>query len=80
MYSTADLTQLPDDATIVEAPIVAGKVWFMIYLGRNDKVDALIDSGEWRQIPIERTCRDSDFNILTKILAKKTCDALKNQH
>ena len=76
MYSTANLQDLPADATIVEAPIVAGKVWFMIYLHRNDKVDALIESGEWRQLPISRTCKDSDLNVITRIISEDTCKGL----
>lgn len=76
LYSTADLKELPDDATIVEAPLVPGRVWFMIYLTPNDKVDALIEAGEWRQLPIERTCRDDDLNVITRILAERTCDGI----
>ena len=76
MYSTANLQDLPEEATIVEAPIVAGKVWFMIYLHRNDKVDALIESGEWRQLPISRTCKDSDLNVITRIISEDTCKGL----
>ena len=76
LYSTADLKQLPEDATIVEAPVVEGKVWLMIYLRPNAKVDALIESGEWRRIPIDRTCKDSDLNIITRVLSKTTCDGL----
>jgi arabinofuranosyltransferase len=77
MYSTADLKELPDDASIVEAPIVPGKVWFMIYLKQNDKVDALVANGTWRKIGIERTCDDKDLNVLTRVLAEKTCDGLE---
>jgi hypothetical protein len=76
MYSTANLQDLPEEATIVEAPIVAGKVWFMIYLEPNDKVDALIESGEWRQLPISRTCKDSDLNVITRIISEDTCKGL----
>ncbi|MFN8052084.1 MAG: hypothetical protein U0Q22_11640 [Acidimicrobiales bacterium] len=74
IYSTADLKQLPRSASIVEVPIAPRQVWFMIYLRRNDKVEALIESGAWKRIGIDRTCRDSDLNILTRVLSKKTCD------
>ena len=48
----------------------------MIYLHRNDKVDALIESGEWRQLPISRTCKDSDLNVITRIISEDTCKGL----
>ena len=76
LYSTADLKEMSDDATIVEAPLVPGRVWFMIYLTPNDKVDALIEDGTWRQLPIERTCDDGDLNVITRILAERTCEGI----
>lgn len=78
MYSTADLKDLPDDATIVEVPVpeVDGKAWFMIYLTPNDKVDALIESGEWRRLDISRTCDDADLNVITRIISEETCEGL----
>ena len=77
LYTTADLKDLPETATLVEVPIVEGKVWTLIYLQQNDKVDQLIADGEWRQIEIERTCDDADLNFLTRRLSETTCETEK---
>mgnify|MGYP000499956362 CR=1 FL=1 len=37
---------------------------------------ALIESGEWRQLPISRTCKDSDLNVITRIISEDTCKGL----
>lgn len=77
MYATEDLKKLPDDATMVFFEIANGRTVGMIYLQPNDKVDAMIESGEWWTEPIEMVCDDADLNFVTKMTAKDTCEGLE---
>ena len=62
-----------DPAAILEGPRRAPSAPKILSV---DQVDALIESGEWRQLPISRTCKDSDLNVITRIISEDTCKGL----
>lgn len=76
IYTTEDLKKLPEDATMVFYEAVEGRAVGMIYVQRNDKVDALVESGEWWEVPISRVCNDADMDWLAKLTSKETCEGL----
>ena len=86
LYPSVDLNALPDDAQVIEIPQVDGKVWLIIYLTQNDKVDAAIERNGWDVYPIERTCELSDMDVvdgsgpladfangLSRLVGERTC-------
>ncbi len=64
LYPSVDLRALPDEAQVIEIPQIDGKVWLVIYLTPNDKVDAAIDQNGWNTYPIERTCVAEDMDVV----------------
>jgi arabinofuranosyltransferase len=48
-----DPENIPDSATMVEMPLPDGRVLRMLYLTPDPTVDALIEDGTWRQVPID---------------------------
>jgi arabinofuranosyltransferase len=73
LWSVADLRQLPDTAKVIEVPLAGNKVWTVLYLTPNDKVDAAIEKNGWATFPIEKRCDTSDFGWLLRTASKKTC-------
>lgn len=65
LYPSADLNDLPDTAEVIEIPQVDGKVWLVIYLTPNAKVDAAIERNGWNVYPIDRTCVIEDMDVVT---------------
>jgi arabinofuranosyltransferase len=61
LWPTADLNELPDEATVIEVPLTPDTVWLVILLETNPKVDDAIAANGWRVLPIERTCDDDDL-------------------
>ena len=61
-YPVADLNDLPPEAVVVEIPLTDDKVWRVIYLTPDDKVDAAIAAEGWQTFPIERRCDESDLS------------------
>lgn len=76
LYAGTDLRRLPRDATVLEATVKQDRVLVMISLLPNPKVDALVESGEWRELEIDRTCDADDLNPVTKIVNESTCPGL----
>lgn len=64
LYPSVDLRALPEGAQVIEIPQVDGKVWLIIYLAQNDKVDAAIERNGWNTYPIERTCVLEDMDVV----------------
>jgi arabinofuranosyltransferase len=86
LYPSVDLNELPEDAQVIEIPQVDGKVWLIIYLQQNDKVDEAIERNGWDVYPIERTCNLDDLDVvegsgplvdvangLSRLVAERTC-------
>lgn len=73
IYPVVDLHDLPASATVIELPVDERTVWLVIYLTRSDKVDAAIAEHRWRELPIERVCRDEDVPALVEIFGSATC-------
>lgn len=86
LYPSVDLHALPDDAQVIEIPQVDGKVWLIIYLTPNEKVDAAIERNGWNVYPIERTCELTDMDVvdgsgplvdfanrLSRLVGERTC-------
>lgn len=76
LYAGTDLRRLPEDATVVEATVKQDRVLVMISLQQNPKVDALVESGEWRELDIDRTCDAADLNVVTRIVNERSCPGL----
>ena len=64
LYPSADLNDLPDTAQVIEIPQVDGKVWLVIYLTPNAKVDAAVERNGWNVYPIDHTCVIEDMNVV----------------
>jgi hypothetical protein len=64
LYPSADLNDLPDTAQVIEIPQVDGKVWLVIYLTPNAKVDAAIERNGWNVYPIDHTCVIEDMDVV----------------
>lgn len=60
-YPVADLNELPDSARVIEIPLTEDKMWRIIYLTQNDKVDDAIATNGWETFPIERRCDEADL-------------------
>lgn len=86
LYPSADLWQLPENAQVIEIPQVDGKVWLIIYLLQNDKVDAAIAEYSWNTVPIAFECDLNDIDVvdqdaplagvangLARLVAERTC-------
>ena len=86
LYPSVDLRGLPDDAQVIEIPQVDDRVWLIIYLTQNDKVDAAIERNGWDVFPIERTCVLSDMDVvegsgplvdlangMSRLVGRRTC-------
>ena len=86
LYPSVDLRALPDDAQVIEIPQVDDRVWLIIYLTQNDKVDAAIERNGWDVFPIERTCVLSDMDVvegsgplvdlangMSRLVGRRTC-------
>ena len=86
LYPSVDLNELPDDATVIEVPQIDGKVWLIIYLDQNDKVDAAIERNGWATYPIDRECVLTDMDVvegsgplvdfangLSRMVGERTC-------
>jgi arabinofuranosyltransferase len=86
LYPSVDLNALPDDARVIEIPQVDGRVWLVIYLTPNDRVDAAIERNGWAVHPIERTCVLEDMDVaadgellsgfanrLSRLIGERTC-------
>ncbi|NLA36053.1 MAG: hypothetical protein GX868_10255, partial [Actinobacteria bacterium] len=76
MYTTEDLKNLPVDARMVFYEAVETRAVGMIYLQQNDKVDALVESGKWWTLPIERACDPDDLTWLAELTSKETCEGI----
>lgn len=86
LYPSVDLHELPEDAQVIEIPQVDGKVWLVIYLTQNDKVDEAIERNGWNVVPIDPTCVVSDMDVvdgsgpladfangLSRMVGERTC-------
>lgn len=73
LWSVADLNQLPSAAKVIEIPLIDNRVWTVLYLTPNDKVDAAIAKNGWPTFPIEKRCDTSGFNIILRTASEKTC-------
>ncbi len=52
--SLADPGLLPSDARILEVPLGETHKFYLLYLKPHPRIDALIQSGEWKAYPIQR--------------------------
>ncbi len=86
LYPSVDLNELPDDATVIEVPQIDGKVWLIIYLDQNDKVDSAIERNGWTTYPIDHDCVLTDMDVvegsgplvdfangLSRMVGERTC-------
>ena len=86
LYPSVDLNALPDDAQVIEIPQRDGKVWLIIYLTPNAKVDDAIERNGWDVYPIDHTCVLEDMDVvegsgplvdfangLSRLVGERTC-------
>jgi arabinofuranosyltransferase len=87
LWPSVDLRDLPADAQVIEIPQVDGRDWLIVYLEQNDKVDEVIERNDWRVLPIDHECRESDLdlttgpmsglvNSLARLISERTCPEL----
>jgi len=87
LWPSVDLRDLPADAQVIEIPQIDGRDWLVVYLEQNDKVDEAIERNDWRVLPIDHECRESDLelttgalagpvNALSRLISERTCPDL----
>ncbi len=73
IYPVVDLKQLPSSARVIEIPLGSNRMWPIIYLHDNAKVDRRIQAEGWHTYPIVRSCKPGDIDFAARLVGQKTC-------
>jgi arabinofuranosyltransferase len=79
LWPNTDLNDLPDGARVIEIPLTEDRVWAVLQLGPNERVDEAVERNGWRVLPVDHTCDDTDFGeglaatIVKRFVGDSTC-------